>query len=242
MTRIYEALEQFDYEQSQVTVRSNHIPQIKKCDIELAPALTETLVSLYRTIFTLTAGPGGRVVQFVETGKEGSCSNIIRAFANVSTNLLKKSVLLLDSDPQVPSDFDFFNQASRLDWLNNLANNDTMSNRTQDNKLLSVSRLSMESGLLPSDSEMSQTQEFMDKLKQTFDLTLVDSWSVSIPARPTLFSPYVDGLVLVVDEGKTRWQIIERQKNELVSQGGNVLGVILNNRTYPIPESIYNRL
>jgi hypothetical protein len=48
--------------------------------------------------------------------------------------------------------------------------------------------------------------------------------------------------VLVVDASKTRWQIAEKQKRELIAQGGNVLGVILNNRTYPIPNSIYNRL
>jgi Mrp family chromosome partitioning ATPase len=100
----------------------------------------------------------------------------------------------------------------------------------------------MESGLLPVDSEPSQTEEFMEKLKQTFDLTLVDSWSVAVPPKPRLFSPHVDGIVLVIDAGKTRWQIAEKQKRELAAQGGNVLGVILNNRTYPIPDSIYSRL
>jgi Mrp family chromosome partitioning ATPase len=107
---------------------------------------------------------------------------------------------------------------------------------------MAVSRLSMESGLLPDNVAPAQTEEFLERLKQTFDLTLIDSWSVSIPAKPTLFSPHVDGVVLVIDEGKTRWQIIEQQKRDLISQGANVLGVVLNNRTYPIPDSIYERL
>jgi Mrp family chromosome partitioning ATPase len=107
---------------------------------------------------------------------------------------------------------------------------------------MAVSRLSMESGLLPDNVAPAQTEEFLERLKQTFDLTLIDSWSISIPAKPTLFSPHVDGVVLVIDEGKTRWQIIEQQKRDLISQGANVLGVVLNNRTYPIPDSIYERL
>jgi len=90
--------------------------------------------------------------------------------------------------------------------------------------------------------EPTHNEEFMEQLKQTFDLVLVDSWSVAVPPKPVLFSPHVDGVVMVVDAGKTRWQIAERQKRELTSQGGNVLGVILNNRTYPIPDSIYRRL
>jgi len=244
MTRIYEALEQFDLEQTHAREKSIPVPQLSKSDVDLPPAMTETLVSLYRSIFNLIPGPGGRVVQFVETGKGASCSRIIRSFAQVSCRILKKSVLLLDSDPQMPSDFDFFNQQSRSNWMNGLWNHDGESptKGTNGRGMLAVSRLSAESGLLPVDVEPVQTEEFLDQLKQTFDLTLVDSWCVSIPTRPTLFSPHVDGVVMVVDEGKTKWQIIEQQKRDLANQGANILGVILNNRTYPIPESIYRHI
>lgn len=249
MTRIYEALEQFDHEQvgleqSRETERSATIPQVSMKDNAVSPELTETLIGLYRTIFTVVPGSGGRVVQFVESGKVGDCSKIIRAFANVSSSILRKSVLLLDSDPQLPSDFDFFSHQSRLQWINDYKNNrrnNAFESRRGEN-LLSVCRLSMESGLLPVDLESTQNEEFMENLKQTFDITLVDSWSVSVPPKPRLFSPHVDGVVLVIDAGKTRWQVAEKQKREIVAQGGNVLGVILNNRTYPIPDSIYDRL
>lgn len=244
MTRIYEALEQFDLEQTRETDRSLSVPQMSKAGVDVSPAMTETLIALYRTIFNLLPGPGGRVVQFVETGRGSGCSRIVRAFAQVSFSTLKKSVLLLDSDPQMPSDFDFFNHKSRVSWINGLSNNDdgNQSQGSGSKRLMAVSRLSMESGLLPDNVAPAQTEEFLERLKQTFDLTLIDSWSISIPAKPTLFSPHVDGVVLVIDEGKTRWQIIEQQKRDLISQGANVLGVVLNNRTYPIPDSIYERL
>jgi hypothetical protein len=254
MTKIYEALQQFDIEQS-VSKRSGleqsgekehllSVPLLSKCDIEVPPALTEILIGLYRTVFTVVPGPGGRIIQFVESGKGAGCSKLIRAFAKVSSSVLKKSVLLLDSDPQVPSNFDLFNQKSAIKWISELKNDrDNNSSKSMpDKNLLSVSRLSIDSGLLPVDTGSAQTKEFMEKLKDTFDLILVDSWSVAIPPRPRLFSPHVDGIVLVIDAGKTRWQIAEKQKRELTAQGGNVLGVILNNRTYPIPDSIYNRL
>jgi Mrp family chromosome partitioning ATPase len=239
MTRIYEALEQFDLDNSGVVDRSLTIPQVIKKENVVTPDLSETLIGLYRTIFNSLPGPHGRIIQFVESGKGSACSKVIRAFAKVSSSILKKSVLLLDSDPQLPINFDFFNHQSRLKWINELQR-EKVNNASKN--LLSVSRLSMEPGLLPVDLEPMHNAEFMDRLKQTFDLVLVDSWSVSIPPKPMLFSPHVDGVVLVVDAGKTRWQIAEQQKRELTAQGGNVLGVILNNRTYPIPESIYKRL
>lgn len=241
MTKIYEALEQFDLEQAG---GAEYSPVLPSRDNAVPPELTETLIGLYRTIFTVVPGSGGRIVQFVESSAGAGCSKIIRAFANVASNVLRKSVLLLDSDPQLPSNFDFFNQQSRINWINELINNrdNNASESLADKDLLSVSRLSMEPGLLPFDSESTQTDEFLEKLKQTFDLTLVDTWSVAVPPKPMLFSPNVDGIVLVIDAGKTRWQIAEKQKRELTAQGGNVLGVILNNRTYPIPDSIYDRL
>lgn len=254
MTKIYEALEQFDLEQfgpksigreqSGGAERSLSVPKLSKCEIEVTPGLTETLIGLYRTISTVVPGPGGRIIQFVDSSRGAGCSKLIRAFAKVSSSVLKKSVLLLDSDPQMPSNFDFFNQQSRLNWINKMKDcrGDKDCENLQDKDLLSLSRLSLEPGLLPCDAETTHTEEFMKMLRQKFDLTVIDSWSVSVPPKPTLFSSYVDGVVLVVDAGKTRWQTAERQKRELAAQGGNVVGVVLNNRTYPIPDSIYNRL
>lgn len=254
MTKIYEALEQFDLEQfgpkstgreqSRATERSLSVPKLSKCEIEVTPGLTETLIGLYRTISTVVPGSGGRIIQFVDSSKGAGSSKLIRAFAKVSSSVLKKSVLLLDSDPQMPSNFDFFNQQSRLNWINKMKDcrGDKTLETLPDKDLLSLSRLSLEPGLLPCDAETTQTIEFMEMLKQIFDLTVIDSWSVAVPPKPTLFSPHVDGVVLVVDTGKTRWQTAERQKRELTAQGGNVVGVVLNNRTYPIPDCIYNRL
>ena len=52
----------------------------------------------------------------------------------------------------------------------------------------------------------------------------------------------VDGVVLVIEAGKTREQVAVRAKKELEEAGGKVLGVVLNKRKYHIPEWIYKRL
>ena len=242
MNKIHEASKQLDLEQTEEAERPHTVPQVSKGGSELPPGLTETLIGLYRTIHTVVPGSNGRIIQFVESSAGAGCAKIIQAFAKVSSDVLKKSVLLLDSNPQQPSDFNFFDDQSRSNWINEVKNNLNNSSSRKNSNLLSVSRLSMEAGLLPVDLSCTQTEDFMHTLKQTFDLILIDSWSVAAPPRPMLFSPHVDGVVLVVDAGKTRWQIAEKQKRAIVAQGGNVLGVILNNRTYPIPESIYKRL
>ena len=69
MTRIYEALEQFDLEHSGGAERPITLPQVIKRDIAITPELTETLIGLYRTLFNALPGSGGRIIQFVESGK-----------------------------------------------------------------------------------------------------------------------------------------------------------------------------
>jgi Mrp family chromosome partitioning ATPase len=52
----------------------------------------------------------------------------------------------------------------------------------------------------------------------------------------------VDGVVLVVEAEKDRWEIVNRVKDELHEAKAHVLGVILNKRRFPIPKMIYRRL
>ena len=83
MTRIYEALEQFDLEHCGGSEYSGEaaqpitLPQVIKKDNAVTPELTETLIGLYRTIFNSVPGSDGRIIQFVESGKGFECSNLI---------------------------------------------------------------------------------------------------------------------------------------------------------------------
>jgi Mrp family chromosome partitioning ATPase len=52
----------------------------------------------------------------------------------------------------------------------------------------------------------------------------------------------VDGSVLVVDAGDTRWQVVRHAADQFAAQDGTVLGVVLNNRRYYIPNFIYRKL
>ncbi|MFA6217686.1 MAG: GNVR domain-containing protein [Candidatus Omnitrophota bacterium] len=65
------------------------------------------------------------------------------------------------------------------------------------------------------------------------DLTKRDSY---------LLSTQVDGVVLVVNEGKTRKQVVKAVLVPLQEKKAHVLGVVLNNRRYAIPKAIYDRV
>ena len=52
----------------------------------------------------------------------------------------------------------------------------------------------------------------------------------------------VNGVVLVIQAEKTRWEVAQSAKERLEKAGANILGVVLNDRRHHIPGWIYRRL
>ena len=52
----------------------------------------------------------------------------------------------------------------------------------------------------------------------------------------------MDGVVLVVEAEKTRWEVANKARNALLLADSNVIGTILNKRQFHIPEWLYKTL
>ncbi len=57
-----------------------------------------------------------------------------------------------------------------------------------------------------------------------------------------ILSSSVDGTVLVINEGKVRLGVVKNAIAPLQQKEANLIGAILNNRTFPIPKIIYDRI
>jgi len=55
-----------------------------------------------------------------------------------------------------------------------------------------------------------------------------------------VFASSFDGVAVVVNERKTRRQVVKRATELLAEKKANLLGIILNQRTFPIPKAIYD--
>jgi capsular exopolysaccharide synthesis family protein len=90
--------------------------------------------------------------------------------------------------------------------------------------------------------ESDRFDALLQEVSNKFDYTIVDSAPSSKFADPQSICSLVDGVVLVIEAGKTRRQVALKAKEELENAGANILGIILNKRKYYIPEWIYKRL
>ena len=79
-------------------------------------------------------------------------------------------------------------------------------------------------------------------MKEKFDLILIDSSSDASNFEIIALSSNVDGVVLVVEAGKTRRHVAESVKKKIEASGGLILGVVLNKRRYYIPGFLYDKI
>ena len=82
----------------------------------------------------------------------------------------------------------------------------------------------------------------MEELRKAFRYIVVHSGSLWLNADAMLISKWTDGVVLILEAHSTRRDTARRIKESLAVANARVLGVVLNNRTYPIPETLYSRL
>ena len=82
----------------------------------------------------------------------------------------------------------------------------------------------------------------IEELRKIFKYVVIHSGPLRMETSAVLLSRWTDGVVLVVEANATRRDAARRVKEMLDAANVNLLGVVLNNRTFPIPDAIYRRL
>ena len=81
-----------------------------------------------------------------------------------------------------------------------------------------------------------------DELRKEFDYVLVDAPPLNQYADASVLGQIADGMVLVLEANSTRRESALKAIEALRSVQIDILGAVLNKRTFPIPESVYRRL
>ena len=79
-------------------------------------------------------------------------------------------------------------------------------------------------------------------LRWNFDYVLIDCPSLTVSPDATMLAPLVDGISVVVKAAQTRRAQIKRSQQIIEGAEGKFLGFVLNQRRYPVPNWIYQRL
>ena len=91
-------------------------------------------------------------------------------------------------------------------------------------------------------ASLDQVRAQMKALPGVFAYVVINAPPVGMYNDAVLLGQKADGIVLVLEANSTRRVAAHKAKQALEAANVRVLGTVLNNRTFPIPEKIYRLL
>lgn len=241
MSNIYEALEQI----RRKNAGSGVTPELAlQTEVLSGITLRSEMNWLHQQVESLLAKAPSRILQFVGSRRGEGVSTIVREFAKIAVERHGKAVLVLDAAYQDTSPRISINGPCDYGWLDLLDEGELIDKaffRVGDSNMY-FAPISVQASLLPSIKDASMSINLWEKLKERFDLILIDSSSHKNSAESVAMSANVDGVIIVIEAEKSKKSIIAKLKKRIETNGGSVIGVILNKRKYHIPKFIYNKM
>lgn len=201
----------------------------------------EEIMKLVQRLFLL---PGGvRRVVFAGVDPGTGCSWMTARVADILATQVSGSVCIVDANFRsgtlhetfsVESDYGFTDALSQPGPVKQFA-----------------SRLAPNFWLLGCGSMTSNGQALLSserlgarfaELRNEFDYVVIDTPALTVSADPVAIAHFADGIALVLEADVTRRETARKTALDLEAANIRVLGTVLNKRSFPIPQSLYDRL
>ncbi len=201
----------------------------------------EEMQALHRGIEAQLATAAPRVIQFTASRPGEGTSTIVRAYARTLARTDGRSVVIVDANDLDPGQHLHFGLSADVGWDDAVATGDPVRRAVAPtaHPNLFVAPLSgrrMAAALVDGPG----LARVFAALRQEFQAILVDSGPVFRPGTAAL-AAVVDGVVLVVEAGKTRWPLAVKARDAIDRRPGPLLGVVLNRRRDHVPRVLRPR-
>ena len=140
-------------------------------------------------------------------------------------------VLLVDADLRRPEQHEIFGLSNEFGLVSALLSPDAALDAYLQPTTTENLQVLTTGPLPPNPAELldsARMQELIERLKERFDVVIFDTPPVLPRIDAAVLARHVDGVMLVVDAGRTRRDSAIRAKNSLAHAGGRLLGVVLN--------------
>ncbi|MFZ0761207.1 MAG: CpsD/CapB family tyrosine-protein kinase [Candidatus Sulfotelmatobacter sp.] len=226
-------------EQSEAELAPARPPQF-----DLDPRQRDEITKLVQRVF-LAAGPeGSRVVTFCGIEAGGGSSWICARAAEMLAAQVAGTVCAVDANFPEPGLHQHFGLECGDGLTNALQFSDPIRKYVHPTAsrnlwLLSCGGEAREwQSLLGSDRMRARLAE----LRADFDYVLIDAPALNPSNDVVALGHASEGVVLVLKANASRREVARKAVKDLENASVRVLGAVLNNRTFPIPENIYKKL
>lgn len=204
----------------------------------------EELVKLVQLVFMMPGENSRKVVVFTSAASGNGCSSICVGAAEALAAQAEEPVCIVDSNLRFPSLHLCFDVENRHGLSEALAEGRPIREyvRKLPNPNLWLLPSGAKSSPITGTMSSSRLASRINELREEFRYVLMDSPPINIYSDAIALGQSADGVILIVSANSTRREAARKAKECLQNAGAQLLGAILNNRTYPIPQAIYDRL
>jgi protein-tyrosine kinase len=218
---------------------SNSIPTL-----EIDGLARDEVSKLVQRLFLLQGTEAPHQVVFSSTESGNGCSWMCAHAAEILASQVGNSVCVVDGNLNAPSLHRQFGVENHYGLSEALTGGGPIRQYAQQ---LSRSNLwLLSSGAANENSRQllasGRMRSCISDLRAEFDYVLMDVAPMNVSNQTMSVGSLFDGVVLVIKANSTRRDSTREAVQQLRASNVRVLGVVLNQRTFPIPERIYKRL
>ena len=200
----------------------------------------EEICALVQRIFPLSSKQSARSVVFTGTESGTGCTWVCARAGEVLANQVSASVCLVDANLRAPRLHEQFGVANHHGLSDALMQGEPIDQFVSQ---LAPSNLAILScgGVIDSARALLTSNRMnarLAELRSIFDYVLIDA----SPREAAALAAASDGLVLVLKANSSRKETVRSTVSQLQAANVKILGAVLNQRTFPIPEGLYRRL
>ena len=252
MSRNFELLQKLGKEQE--LLGSVPVEPSSRAAIAAAPALAapatppqpglEEINGIVQQVFLMPAADAPRVVVFAGTEPGTGVTWVTARVAEALASRVAASVCLVDANLRAPGLHQQMGSENQVGLADALVIPDPIRNFTRQLTpsnlwLISAgSNVESQQGQLAGDRMRLRVQE----LRSEFDFILIDTTSLAASNAAIGLGALSDGVVLVLKANSSRRESATQAVADFQSGKAKVLGAVLNQRKYPIPNKIYKKL
>lgn len=209
--------------------------------LEMSGPIRDEIAKLVQKLFLAAQGP--RRVVFTSTEAKAGTSWMCARVADTLAAQGRGSVCVVDCNLRTPGlheQFGIENQRGLSDALMGGGSVREYTQRWSRNLWVLSAGGALESAASLLGSDRMRTR--LAELKTMFEYTLVDAAPLNVCNDAIILGGQSEGVVLTLKANASRREAARKALHDMQSANVRVLGAVLNQRTFPIPEALYKRL
>jgi capsular exopolysaccharide synthesis family protein len=211
--------------------------------VQILQLAAEADSQIVERVFLADESPKKAIV-FTGPDRHNGCSWIVARIAQTLAKRTSGSVCVVDANLRHPSLHNLFCLDNSRGFLQGLQETEPIRSYAQQMQNTNL-------WVLPSGGLIADTRELLspdivnariEEIAREFDFVLIDTASVKTASDASIIGRFADGVVLVLAANATTRESAVNCKLTLEAAQASVAGAVLNKRTYPIPDKIFQYL